>query len=154
MYDFILTMHVLAAILWVGGGVTLHILMRRALKLPDRRAQHERFSELEWLGERFYPIFSLILIAFGIWLVVRKDGGWDFDMTFVQLGLTGWVISFLIGIGFYGREGKRREGLVQSEGPDSPSVAASLQRTAMVNSFELLILLLVVVDMTTKPGFP
>src|ERR687890_41954 len=125
MYDFLLTMHVLAAVLWVGGGVTLHILMRRALKLPDRRAQHERFTELEWVGERFYPAFSLILVAFGIWLVVRDDGGFAFSDTFIQIGLTGWVISFLIGIGFYGREGKKREQLVQSEGADSPSVAAS-----------------------------
>ena len=154
MYDFLLTVHVLAAVLWVGGGVTLHILMRRALRLADPAAQHERFTELEWLGERFYPIFSLLLIAAGIWLVARDDGGWDFDMTFVQLGFAGWIISFLIGIGFYGREGKKRAGIVESEGAASPSVAASFQRTAMVNSFELLILLLVIVDMTTKPGFP
>lgn len=154
MYDFLLTMHVLAAILWVGGAVTLHILMRRALRLTDRRAQHERFTELEWVGERFYPVFSVILVAFGIWLVARDDGGFEFSDTFVQIGLTGWVISFLIGIGFYGREGKKRAGIVESEGAESPAVAASFQRTAMVNSFELLILLIVVVDMTTKPGWP
>jgi uncharacterized membrane protein len=154
MYDFLVTVHILAAILWVGGAVTLHILMRRALRLADPGAQHERFTEFEWVGERFYPIFSVILVAFGIWLVVRDDGGWEFDDTFIQIGLTGWVISFLIGIGFYGREGKKRAGIVESEGAASPSVAASFRRTAMVNSFELLILLIVVVDMTTKPGWP
>ena len=154
MYEFLVTVHVLAAILWVGGGVSLHILMRRALKLPDRRAVHERFTELEWLGERFYPVFSILLIIAGILLVTREEGGFEFSDTFIQIGLTGWVISFLIGIGFYGREGKKRAGIVESEGPDSPAVAASFRRTAMVNSFELLILLLVVVDMTTKPGWP
>ena len=154
MYDLLITVHVLAAVLWVGGGVTLHILMRRALKLPDRRAQHERFTELEWLGERFYPVFSLLLLIAGILLVTEEEHGWEFGDTFVQIGLTGWVISFLIGIGFYGREGKKRAGIVESEGPDSPAVAASFRRTAMVNSFELLILLAVVVDMTIKPGWP
>jgi uncharacterized membrane protein len=154
VYDFLLTLHVLAAVLWVGGGVTLHVLMRRALRLADARGQHERFTELEWLGERFYPVFSLLLIIAGILLVTRDEGGWEFDQAFVQIGMTGWVISFLIGILFYGREGKRRAGLVESEGPESPNVAASFRRTTMVNSFELLILLLVVVDMTTKPGFP
>ena len=154
MYDLLLTLHVLAAVLWVGGAVTLHILMRRALRLPDRRAQHERFTELEWLGERFYPAFSLLLIIAGVLLVTREDGGWEFSDTFIQIGLTGWVISFLIGIGFYGREGKKRAGIVEAEGADSPAVAASFRRTAMVNSFELLILLVVVVDMTTKPGWP
>ena len=154
MYDFLLTLHVLAAILWVGGAVTLHILMRRALRLTDRRAQHERFTELEWVGERFYPAFSLLLIVAGILLVTRDEGGWEFSDTFIQIGLTGWIISFLIGIGFYGREGKRRAGLVETEGAESPAVAASFRRTTMVNSFELLILLVVVVDMTTKPGWP
>ena len=154
MYDLLVSLHVLAAILWVGGAVTLHILMRRALQLADRRAQHERFTELEWLGERFYPGFSILLIVAGILLVTREEGGWEFSDTFVQIGLTGWVISFLIGIGFYGREGKKRAGIVESEGADSPAVAASFRRTAMVNSFELLILLIVVVDMTTKPGWP
>ena len=154
MYDLLLTLNVLAAVLWVGCAVTLHILMRRALRLPDRRAQHERFTELEWLGERFYPAFSLLLIIAGVLLVTRDEGGWEFSDTFIQIGLTGWVISFLIGIGFYGREGKRRAGIVEAEGADSPTVAASFRRTTMVNSFELLILLAVVVDMTAKPGWP
>jgi uncharacterized membrane protein len=154
MYDFLLTVHVLFAILWVGGGVTLHILMRRALRLTDGTARHTAFSELEWLGERFYPVFSLTLFVAGILLITRDDGGWEFSDTFVQIGLTGWVISFLIGIGFYGREGKRRAGLVEAEGADSPAVTASVKKTATVNSFELLILLIVVVDMTTKPGWP
>jgi uncharacterized membrane protein len=154
MYDLLVTLHVLAAVLWVGGAVTLHILMRRALKLPDRRAQHERFTELEWLGERFYPLFSIILIVAAILLVTEEEHGWEFGDTFIQIGLTGWVISFLIGIGFYGREGKKRAELVETEGAESPAVAASFRRTAMVNSFELLILLIVVVDMTTKPGWP
>ena len=154
MYDLLVTLHVLAAVLWVGGGVTLHVLMRRALRLPERRAQHERFTELEWLGERFYPGFSLLLLIAGILLVTRDEGGWEFEHTFIQIGLTGWIISFLIGIGFYGREGKKRAGIVEREGPESPAVAASFRRTAMVNSFELLILLAVVVDMTIKPGFP
>jgi len=154
VYDLLVTLHVLAAVLWVGGGVTLHVLMRRALRLADRKAQHERFTELEWLGDRFYPAFSLLLIIAGILLVTRDEGGWEFSDTFIQIGLTGWVISFLIGIGFYGREGKKRAGIVEAEGADSPAVAASFRRTVMVNSFELLILLAVVVDMTIKPGWP
>ena len=154
MYDFLLTVHVLGAILWVGGGVTIHILFRRALRLPDPHATHERTRELEWVGQRFYAAFSLFLLVAGILLVTRDEGGFEFSDTFIQIGLTGWAISFLIGIGFYEREGKKRESIVEAEGADSASVAASFKRTAMVNSFELLILLLVVVAMTTKPGWP
>ena len=154
MYEFLLTVHVLAAVLWVGGGVTLHILIRRALRLSDARARHEAVVELEWVGAKFFPFFSIALIIAAVLLVTREEGGWDFDHTFIQIGFTGWIISFLIGIGFYEREGNKRTDLVEAEGADSPAVASSLRRTAMVNSFELLILLLVVVAMTTKPGWP
>jgi uncharacterized membrane protein len=145
---------VLAAVLWVGGGVTLHIMIRRAMRTTSGTALHERIAETEWVGQRFYPLFSLILIIAGILLVTRDEGGFEFSDTFIQLGFTGWIISFLIGIGFYEREGKRRAALVEEKGADSPEVAASISRTAMVNSFELLILVLVMVDMTTKPGWP
>ena len=154
MYEFLLTVHVLAAVLWVGGGVTLHILIRRALRLPDARARHEAVVQLEWVGAKFFPFFSIALIVAAILLVTREEGGWEFEQTFIQIGLTGWIISFLIGIGFYEREGNKRTDLVEAEGPDSPAVASSLRRTAMVNSFELLLLVLVVVAMTTKPGWP
>jgi uncharacterized membrane protein len=153
-YEFLVTVHVLFAILWVGGGVTIHILVRRALKLPDPQRRHETMSELEAVGDKFYPAFSILLIIAGILLVTREEGGFEFSDTFIQIGLTGWVLSFLIGIGFYAREGKRRAAMVESEGADSPNVAASIKRTANVNAFELLILILVVIDMTTKPGWP
>ena len=50
-------------------------------------------------------MYDFLLIA-GILLVTRDEGAFEFSDTFIQIGLTGWVISFLIGIGFYEREGK------------------------------------------------
>jgi uncharacterized membrane protein len=150
LYDFLLTVHVLAATLWVGGAVTLHIALRRAMKSATGQELHGRVAELEEIGGRFYPIFSLILIVAGVFLV--DEAGYEFDQTWITLALTGWVISFLIGITFYPREGKRRGRILAEHGPESPAVGGSIRRTVMVNSFEMLILLLVVVDMTTKPG--
>jgi uncharacterized membrane protein len=149
-YELLLTLHLLAVILWVGGAVTLHILMRRLMRRKQGRELHEGFAELEWLGERFYPVFSIVLIVAGILLV--DEAGYEFSQAWISVGFAGWIVSFLIGIGFYGREGKRRAKLVEEEGPDSPAIVASVKRTVTVNSFELSILLLVVIDMTTKPG--
>ena len=154
MYDFLLTVHVLAAVLWVGGGATLHIAMRRAMKLSDAQQRHERLADFEWIGGHFYPIFSLAALIAGIFLVAREEGGFEFSDTFVTMGFVGWTISFLIGVGFYAREGKRREQLATEKGPDSPEVTASARLTANVNSFEMLVLILVVIAMTTKPGWP
>ena len=35
MYEFLLTIHVLAAVIWVGGGIAMHILGRRVLRRND-----------------------------------------------------------------------------------------------------------------------
>ena len=152
MYDFLLTVHVLAAILWVGGAVTLHILLQRTLRTATGVELHERAEELETVGGRFYPFFSIVLIVAGVFLV--DEAGYEFDQTWITLAFVGWIITFMIGIGFYAREGHRRKKLLETHGPDSPEVASSIRRTVWVNAFELLILLLVVVDMTTKPGYP
>ena len=39
MYEALLAAHILCAVMWVGGGVTLHILGRRAEGGPGRRGQ-------------------------------------------------------------------------------------------------------------------
>ena len=44
--------------------------------------------------------------------------------------------------------------LVAEQGPTAPGVIANVRQAMLVNSIEILILVLVVVAMTTKPGFP
>ena len=68
------------------------------------------------------------------------------------LGQVGWLLSFLIGIGFYPREGKKRERLIEQHGMEHEQVSASINRVLAVASVDTLIVVLVVIDMTTKPG--
>ena len=58
MYEFLLALHLLAAVIWVGGGVTMHIFGRFA-----KAAGGERMvvfaREANLIGPRFYAPLSL-----------------------------------------------------------------------------------------------
>jgi uncharacterized membrane protein len=150
MYEFLLTIHVLAAVIWVGGGIAMHILGRRVLKRNDPQEIYKFSEEVNIIGLRLYAPTSLVLLIAGILLV--NEAGYEFSQLWITLGFVGWGISFLVGIGYYGPQDKKLQALVAAEGPTAPGVVANVRQALMVNSIEILILLLVVVAMTTKPG--
>jgi uncharacterized membrane protein len=149
MTDLLLTLHVLAAVIWVGGSVLL-LALGYYLRGHDLGTRVEYTRWTEWLGPRIFAPMSIIVIVAGHLLV--NEIGYDFDQTWLMLGQAGWLLSFLIGIGFYPREGKKREKLIEQHGAEHASVAASINRVLTVATIDTLIVVLVVIDMTTKPG--
>lgn len=150
MYEFLLTVHVLAAVIWVGGGIAMHILGRRVLKRNDSEEIFKFSNEVNTVALRLYAPTSLVLLIAGILLV--NEAGYEFSQLWITLGFLGWGFSFLVGIGYYGPQDKKLQALVAADGPNAPGVAQNVRQALMVNSVEILILVLVVVVMTTKPG--
>jgi uncharacterized membrane protein len=147
---FLLTAHVLAAVVWVGGSVlalTLGYYLRS--RDIDTRVEYTRWTE--WLGPRLFAPMSVIVIIAGSLLADRL---YDFDQTWLTLGYIGWFLSFAIGVGFYPREGAKREKLIEQSSVGNELVAKSVNRVLTVATVDTLIVVLVVIDMTTKPGFP
>ena len=150
MYEFLLTIHVLAAVIWVGGGIAMHILGRRVLRRNDPEEIYKFSAEVNLIGMRLYAPTSLILLVAGILLV--NEAGYEFSQLWITLAFIGWAFSFLVGIGYYGPQDKKLQALVKDKGENDPGVAQNVRQALMVNSFEILILVLVVIDMTVKPG--
>jgi uncharacterized membrane protein len=150
MYDLLLTIHVLAAVVWVGGGLAMHILGRRVLKRGDSTEIYEFSKEINHVSLRLYAPTSLILLVAGILLV--NEAGYDFDQLWITLGFVGWLISFVVGVGYYGPQDKRLQKLVAADGPNATGVVTNVRQALLVNSVEQAILFLIVIDMTTKPG--
>lgn len=150
MYEFLLTIHILAAVIWVGGGIAMHILGRRVLKRNDPQEIYKFSAEVNIIGMRLYAPMSLILLVAGILLV--NEAGYEFSQLWITLAFIGWGFSFLVGVGYYGPQDKKLQALVVADGPTAPGVVANVRQALMVNSIEILILVLVVVDMTVKPG--
>jgi uncharacterized membrane protein len=147
--DLLLTVHVLAAVVWVGGSVVL-ISLGYYLKNKDINTRVEYTRWTEWIGPRVFAPASILVIIAGPLLV--DELGYEMNEIWLHLAFLGWFLSFAIGVGFYPREGKKREQLIEQHGIEHESVAASINRVLTVATIDTLIVVLVVIDMTTKPG--
>ena len=147
--ELLLTAHVLGAVIWVGASCTLLALgyYLRGCDLPTR-VEFTRWTE--WLGPRLIAPASVAVIIGGP--LLASDLEVDFGAAWITIGFVGWTISFLLGIAFYPREGRRRERLIEKHDIRHETVAASINRVLTVATIDTLIVVLVVVDMTTKPG--
>ena len=150
MYEFLLTIHVLAAVIWVGGGLAMHILGRRVLKRGDPREIFEFSKEINTVAMRLYAPTSLILLIAGILLV--NEAGYEFSQLWITLALIGWAFSFIVGVGYYGPQDKKLQALVAADGPAATGIVENVRQALFVNQIEQLVLFLIVIDMTTKPG--
>ena len=149
MTDLLLTVHVLAAVIWVGGSV---MMLAIGYYLRDRdlptRVEFTRWTE--WVAPRVIAPASVAVIIAGPLLV--DEIGYEFNQLWLHIGFLGWFLSFIFGVAFYPREGRRRENLIEKHDIRHETVAASVNRVLTVATVDTLIVVLVVIDMTTKPG--
>lgn len=148
-YEWLLSAHVLAAVMWVGGAVmlTLLALMTIGLRDPIRLAQFAK--QAAFLGATYFPPLSLIVVAVGFGLV--ENGDWGYGPTWIRIGIAGWAASFLIGAGYLGPHAKRLSRLLDERPAEDLEVQALIRRILLVARIDAVILLFIVFDMTAKP---
>ena len=150
MYELYLALHILCAVLWVGGGVSVHILGRWVSRSGDPERMVAFNRDAVKLGNVFYAPLAIVLIVVGVLLV--REVGYEFSELWITLGFLGWGFSLLVGLGFYPQQSRRIEAAIAAEGATSQVAQAGISRILLVNSFEVLVLVLVVIDMAVKPG--
>jgi uncharacterized membrane protein len=148
-YRIYLTVHIVSALVWVGGDVTLTTLGI----VFERRGEGETLGALgrmgTWIGTRVYTPTLFVVIGFGIAMMLEADIDWG--QFWVIFGLIGWAIATVVGIGFVGPELGRIDEAARTQGPDSPEVAQRVKRLFMIFRFDTALLILIVIDMTAKP---
>jgi uncharacterized membrane protein len=149
MYEFLLAVHVLCAVIWVGGAVTMHVFGRLATREgPERELVFTEQSIR--IGNMLFAPLSVILLVAGILLV--DEVGYSYGDFWITIGFVGFLTSLALGVAYYPRAGRRYAEIAAGEGPGSRAAAALYRRTAVVHMVELTVLLLVVIDMAVKPG--
>jgi uncharacterized membrane protein len=150
--EFLLFAHITFAALWIGGDSMIQLFALRARAAgPQRMA--ELMSDVEWIGLRFLNPVGLLTAVFGIWLVL-KEPAWEFSQFWVSAGLAVFLASFITGAGFLGPETGRIRALMEANGAEDPEVQSRIRRVFLVSRIELVFLILIVLDMVVKPGFP
>lgn len=148
-YQIYLTVHVLAAVTWVGGAIATQVFAIRYARSRDAARVAAFAKEVEWLGMRVFVPASLLLVIFGFLLV--SEGNIDYEF-WIVFAIAVWGLSFLTGAAFLGPESGRLAKVFERDGVDSPEATYRLRRIFLVSRIELLFLILVVIDMTLKPG--
>jgi uncharacterized membrane protein len=150
VYELYLAVHILCAVLWVGGGVSVHILGRWVAREgdPDRMVAFNR--DAVKLGNVFYAPLALVLIVAGVLLV--EEVGYGYGDLWITLGFLGWLFSLALGLGFYPQQSRKIDAAVAAGGPTSADAQAGIRRVLLFNSIEVTVLVLVVIDMAIKPG--
>ena len=88
-------MHVTAAVIWVGGDITLTTLGI----VFERRQDGETLAALgkmgAWIGVKVYTPALFVVLAFG--LAMMHEGNLDFGQFWIIFALVGWTIATVVG---------------------------------------------------------
>jgi uncharacterized membrane protein len=151
-YNELKFVHVLAAIVWVGGGATAQVYALLAVRTNDPAKVAAFAGDTEFVGTRIFLPAALILLVSGILTVHESSGAWGYGQGWVQFGLVVITISILTGAGFLGPESGRIARATKAGGVESAEVQARIRRIFLVSRVELVLLMAVVFDMVVKPG--
>ncbi len=148
-YEWFMTVHVLAAVMWVGGSVMLTLLglMTLGLRDPVRLAQFAK--QVSFLGGVYFPPLSLMVVAFGFAMIANGD--LSYNLTWLQIAIVGWAVSFFVGAGYLGPHAKRLSKVLDDRGAEDAEAQALIQRILFVARLDAVLLLFIVFDMTAKP---
>jgi len=142
--------HVLAAIVWVGGGLMIQLLAWRILKTRDPERLAGFAKDVEFVSMRTFIPASLILVVLGF--VLMSTGNWDYEF-WVIFALVGWGLSFVHGAFFLGPESGRIAKLIEARGGVDDEIGGRIERILLQSRIELALIALIAMDMIIKPGF-
>ena len=150
-YEWFKAGHVVASVVWVGGGTTLAIYAVLTLRqnTPAELASFARKAAL--IGERVYTPLSLLVLAFGFGLMENAQSPWSYDQFFVIFALVGWAVSAATGAFFLGPEAARLGKLMPTRPPEDPEVQRRIRRILLIVRLDVVLLLAIVFVMTAKP---
>jgi uncharacterized membrane protein len=152
-YGAFKTIHVVFAVIWIGGGFLISTLAFIAELERDVEGRTILAKQAASVSQRVFTPSSLIVLVFGIAMMFNDYGKLVFDWSdfWVIFGLLGFAATFSIGFFVLGPAAKRIRELVATVGPNAPEVHAEMNRIFLVARADAAILMLVVVDMTAKP---
>ena len=148
LYELLLFVHIVAAMVWVGGGILLTILAVRVDRSEDMGFRL-RFSRASAVIGPVAGTAAIVVLAMGVAMVVQNDA-WSLSQTWIWLALVLFAISAFVGGGYFGRAGKRIDAALEANDVERANLLTRQMRR--VSTVDLTVLLVVVWLMVAKPG--
>jgi uncharacterized membrane protein len=148
-YSLFKAVHVLFAVIWVGGGVSIMIHAIRAQTSRDPEGIVTVAKQAAFMGEKVFAPVGLVTFLMGIAMMINTSWGWGHF--WIIAGLIGYASTFIIGIGVLSPTAKKIDASAEKNGPTHPETIALIERIMLIARFDVAVLMLVVLDMVTKP---
>ncbi|QYK43245.1 MAG: DUF2269 family protein [Paracoccaceae bacterium] len=148
LYTGLKFMHVLCAVVWLGGGFAFILLGSVLVARASGDAAHGSLTALirhtAFIGPRLFMPASLLTLLTGISLVFAGGLGWP---AWIVLGLAGIAFTAVLGAVAIGPEAER----LAAQGPSVDLAGA--QRLMRLGRFDYVVQFAIVFLMVAKPGW-
>jgi hypothetical protein len=149
MYEVALYVHIVCAMVWVGGGLFAQLLVMRVQRSPDPEEFPRLVRHLSFIVERLFIPASLLLFVAGLFMTIQR---WEFQQTWITLAIVLWLGSTLAGSFYLSPMAKRGTLLFEAEGPTSVTGRALLSRMFFITRIELVVFAFIIGLMVAKPN--
>ena len=146
-YSIVKFLHVVSAILWVGGGFVLFLLGVLAERAGNIEEKLQAMRASGQLGGRFFAPMSMLTLIFGLVMCSFWVG---FSDLWILIGLAGYATTFSIGMFIFKPTGERIGAVIAKDGV-TPAALAIGQRTMSMARFDYAVMLAIIADMVLKP---
>jgi uncharacterized membrane protein len=149
LYEWLLLLHIVAAMAWVGGAILLGALATLVVRGREPEAVARFVRTLRLIGPRVLAPAIVAVIGLGVWMVL-KSAAWDFGQSWIQLALALFAAAFVIGAAYQSRTALAAERAVGRG--DHDEALRQLARWSWGYRLIVLLLLVGTWDMVFKPG--
>lgn len=146
-YSLVKFLHVVASILWVGGGFALMLLAIRADRAGNIDSMLQALRSIGELGNRLFAPMSLVTLVLGLIMCSFWVG---FRDLWIMIGLAGYATTFLIGTRIFQPTAERMAAMIAQDGV-TPAALEQGRRILRVARFDYAVMLVIVADMVFKP---
>ena len=144
-----LAVHISFVVIWIGGGSLLMILALIAERTDNETDLAAIARQAAFAGEKIFAPAAVVVVLMGITMTIHDDIG--FGHFWVIFGLLGFATTFFIGIAVLSPMSKKISTLLEAGGAGTPEVRDLTSKILLIARADTAMLLLVVVDMVTKP---
>jgi len=151
VYDTLKWVHIMAAIVWVGGGIFVQVYASRMRRAGEDERLAAFARDIEKLGNMLFLPASIVVLLMGISMVWYAPFI-EWNDLWILLGLLGILSTALFGALFIGPEAGRLGKLSLEKGAADPEVQARIKRLFLVSRIDQAVIIFVIAMMVFKPG--
>ena len=147
MYELLLFVHILSAIVWVGGAMFSEALVAMSRRKGERKYV-ATWTAVADAGARVYPVATVLLIGTAIAMVVQR---WSFGTMWIDVALGLFFVTFVLGIAYFSPRGKRISQAFDA-GEEVSSLVGRIRTVRTIQRIDLLVLTAILILMVYKPS--